>query len=103
MSDLTQRFELTQEHRELILKYRYVLGRLETALHRWQQGQLIRRVGVSGAELQLLIGGLSYSCNHGKMGKDFDTVGDLCEHLEYADSENTGYPNCGRVGESNKM
>ena len=90
MSDLEYRIELTQEHRDLILKYGYVSGRLEMPLRRWPQGQLIRRVGMTGAELHLLIGDLSYSCNHGKTGKDLEAVGDLCEHLEYAERTGDG-------------
>lgn len=61
MADLKHRVELTMEHRDLILQYGYVSGRLEAALRRWPQGQAIRRGGMTGAELHLLIGDLSYS------------------------------------------
>jgi len=43
MADLKHRVELTMEHRDLILQYGYVSGRLEAALRRWPQGQAIRR------------------------------------------------------------
>ena len=90
MAKLTKRIQLTREHRDLILKYGYVSGRLEASLRRWPIGQAIRRVGLTGSELHLLIGDLSYSCNHDKTGKDLDAVLDLCEHLEYAQRTGDG-------------
>lgn len=90
MADLTERIELTSHHRDLILKYGYVSGRLEAALRRWPAGQAIRRMGLTGGELHLLIGDLSYSCNHDKTGSDLDAVLDLCEHLEYAQRTGDG-------------
>lgn len=90
MADLTERIQLTQEHRDLILKYGYVSGRLEASLRRWPNGQALRRVGMTRSELHLLIGDLSYSCNHDKTGSDLDAVLDLCEHLEYAQRTGDG-------------
>ncbi len=90
MSDLEYRIELTQEHRDLILKYGYVSGRLETALRRWPQGQLIRRVGMTRVELQWLIADLTHSCVKGKAGRDIDAVNELCEHLDYAQQTGDG-------------
>ena len=90
MAKLTKRIQLTREHRDLILKYGDVSGRLEASLRRWPIGQAIRRVGLTGSELHLLIGDLSYSCNHDKTGKDLDAVLDLCEHLEYAQRTGDG-------------
>jgi len=68
MAELKHRIELTMEHRDLILQYGYVSGRLEAALRRWPMGQAIRRVGMTGAELHLLIGDLSYSYNPRQSG-----------------------------------
>ena len=90
MADLTERIQLTIEHRGLILKYGYVSGRLEASLLRWPKGQAIRRVGMTGAELHLLIGDLSYSYNHDRVGSDSDAVWELCEHLEYAQRTGDG-------------
>ena len=90
MAKLTHRIQLTNHHRDLILQYGYVSGRLEASLRRWPKGQMIRRVGMTGAELHLLIGDLSYSCNHDKTGRDLDMVLDLCEHLEYAQRTGDG-------------
>lgn len=90
MADLKHRVELTMEHRDLILQYGYVSGRLEAALRRWPQGQAIRRGGMTGAELHLLIGDLSYSYKHDKAGRDSDAVWELCEHLEYAQRTGDG-------------
>jgi hypothetical protein len=87
---LTERIQLTSQHRDLILKYGYVSGRLEASLRRWPKGQAIRRVGMTGAELHLLIGDLSYSCNHDKTGSDLEAVLELCEHLEYAQRTGDG-------------
>jgi hypothetical protein len=90
MADLTERIQLMREHRDLILKYGYVSGRLETSLRRWPKDQLIRRVGMTRVELHLLIGDLSHSCVKGKAGRDVEAVADLCEHLEYAQRTGDG-------------
>lgn len=45
---------------------------------------------MAGAELHLLIGDLSYSCNHDKTGRDLHAVSDLCDHLEYAQRTGDG-------------
>ena len=58
MAELTERIELTVAHRELILKYGYVSGRLEASLRRRPKGQIIRRVGMNRVELYWLIGDL---------------------------------------------
>jgi len=84
MADLKHLIELTMEHRDLILQYGYVSGRLEAALRRWPQGQAIRRVGMTGAELHLLIGDLSYSYNHDKAGRDSDAVWELSHFYQLA-------------------
>ena len=52
MSELTERIELAREHRELILKYGYISGRLEASLGRWPKGQSIGRVGMTRVELR---------------------------------------------------
>jgi len=90
MAELTERIQLTREHRELILKYGYVSGRLESSLRRWPKDQPIRRVGMTRVELQWLIGDLSHSCVKGKAGSDAAAVNDLCEHLEYAQATGDG-------------
>jgi len=87
---LKYRIELTEEHRELMLQYGYVTGRLEASLRRWPKGQPIRRVGMTGAELHLLIGDLSYSVNHGKTGSDDEAVHELCLHLEHVQRTGDG-------------
>ena len=90
MAELTERIQLTIEHRDLILKYGYVSGRLEASLRRWPKGQAIRRVGMTRVELHLLIGDLSYSFNHDRTGADSEAVWELCEHLEYAQQTGDG-------------
>jgi hypothetical protein len=90
MSELTERIQLTREHRDLILKYGYVSGRLEASLRRWPRDQEIRRVGMTRVELHWLIGDLSHSCVKGKAGRDVEAVNDLCEHLEYAQQTGDG-------------
>ncbi len=83
MSDLSERLQLTREHRDLILKHGYVSGRLEAALRRWPDAQPIRRVGMTRVELHWLIGDLIHVSVKGKDGRDLEAVADLCEHLEY--------------------
>lgn len=90
MSDLTERIELTREHRDLILKYGYVSGRLEAALRRWPDTQPVRRVGMTRVELHWLIGDLSHVCVKDKAGRDLEAVADLCDHLEYAQQTGNG-------------
>lgn len=90
MAELTERIQLTIEHRDLILKYGYVSGRLEASLRRWPRDQVIRRVGMTRVELHLLIGDLSHSCVKGKAGRDAEAVADLCDHLEYAQRTGDG-------------
>jgi hypothetical protein len=89
-AELTERIQLTWEHRELILKYGYVSGRLEASLRRWPKGQAVRRVGMTRVELEWLIGDLNHSCVKGKAGRDTEAVADLCEHLEYAQETGDG-------------
>ena len=90
MAELTARIELTREHRDLILKYGYVSGRLEASLRRWPKGQPICRVRMTRVELAWLMGDLSHSCVKGKAGGDLEAVADLCEHLEYAQQTDDG-------------
>ena|GEM_PF-782517 len=90
MAELTERIELTREHRELILKYGYVSGRLEASLRRWPKDQPIRRVGMTRVELEWLIGDLNHSCVKGKAGRDVEAVADLCDYLEYAQQTGDG-------------
>jgi len=90
MADLTERIQLTAEHRDLILKYGYVSGRLEASLRRWPKAQPIRRIGMTRVELHWLIGDLSHSCVKGKAGSDVEAVAELCEHLEYAQRTGDG-------------
>ncbi len=90
MSDLTEQIQLTFEHRELLLKYAFPSTRLLASLHRWPQGQPIRRVWMSRTELQRQIGELSRSYNHDETGSESDAVLDLCDHLEYAERTGDG-------------
>lgn len=90
MSDLTERIQLTREHRDLILKHGYVSGRLEAALRRWPDSRAVRRVGMTRVELHLLIGDLSHVCVKDKAGRDLEAVADLCDHLEYAQQTGDG-------------
>ena len=90
MADLTERIELTLTHRDLILQHGYVSGRLEAALRRWPDAQLIRRVGMTRVELHMLIGDLSHVCVKGKAGRDLEAIADLCDHLEYAQQTGDG-------------
>ena len=81
---------MTQDDRELILKYGYPEARLAKSLGRWPKDQLIRRISMSRYELEQLIGELSRSYNHDETGKDEDAVLDLCDRLEYAERTGDG-------------
>jgi len=83
-SELSDKIQLTLEHRELLFKYGYPFDRLEASLRRWPEGQAIRRVRMSRGELERLIGDLSRSYNHDQTGDDAEAVLELCDHLEYA-------------------
>lgn len=78
---LTERVQLTPEERELILKHAYPFDRLAKVLRRHVSSEAIRTVSMSAYELEMLIGELSRSFNHGQCGQDEDAVIDLCERL----------------------
>ena len=88
--NLTERIELTPEERELILRYGYPFDRLARALRRHSSSEAIRTISMSQFELDMLIGELSRSFNHGECSQDEDAVIDLCERLEYAQRSGDG-------------
>ena len=89
-AELTERIQLTIEHRELLLKHAFPSTRLLGSLRRWPKSQAIRRVWMSRYELDCLIGELSRSFNHDETGSDSDAVLELCDHLEYAERTGDG-------------
>lgn len=90
MSALTEKIQLTQDERDLILKHGYPFDRLAKSLRRWPQGEFIRRVSMSRYELEMLIGELSRSFNHDETRADEDAVQELCDRLEYAEKTGDG-------------
>lgn len=90
MAELSERIQLTLEHRELLLKYAFPSTRLLGSLGRWPKNQAIRRVWMSHYELECLIGELSRSFNHEETGSDSDAVLELCDHLDYAERTGDG-------------
>ncbi len=90
MAELSERIQLSLEHRELLLKYAIPSTRRLGSLGRWPKSQTIRRVWMSRYELECLIGELSRSFNHKETGPDSDAVLDLCDHLEYAERTGDG-------------
>lgn len=90
MSNLTEKIQLTLEERELILKHGYPFERLEKALRRWSATEAIKRIAMSAYELEMLIGELSRSFNHGELGPDEEAGLELCERLEYAEKYGDG-------------
>jgi len=87
---LTERIQLMPEERELILRYGYPFDRLARALRRHSSREAIRTISMSSFELDMLIGELSRSFNHGDCGQDEEAVIDLCERLEYAQQSGDG-------------
>lgn len=85
VSDLTERIQLTPEERELLLKHGYPFDRLAKSLRRHASSPAITTILMSAYELEMLIGELSRSINHGERGQDEDAVIDLCNRLEYAE------------------
>ena len=90
MSDLTERIQLTPEERELILKYGYPFDRLAKSLRRHVSSEAIKTISMSAYELEMLIGELSRSFNHGACRRDEDAVIELCDRLEYAEKYGDG-------------
>jgi hypothetical protein len=88
--ELTQRIQLTPEERELIFKHGYPFARLARALRRHACSEAIRTISMSASELEMLIGELSRSFNHGECGHDEHAVSDLCDRLEYAERSGHG-------------
>ena len=87
---LTERIQLTPEERELILRHGHPFDRLAGALRRHSSSEAIRTTSMSAFELDMLIGELSRSYNHGECGQDEDAVLELCERLEYAQQSGDG-------------
>ena len=90
MSAVTEKIQLTQDERDLILQYGYPFDRLVKSLRRWPKDQLIRTISMSRYELEMLIGELCRSFNHDETGADEDAVVDLCDRLEYAERTGDG-------------
>ncbi len=90
MNDLTEKVQLTSEERELILKYGYPFDRLAKALRRWSNTTAVKKIGMSEYELNMLIGELCRSFNHGETGRDEDHVLHLLDRLEYAQKYGDG-------------
>jgi len=90
VSDLTERIQLTPEERELILKYGYPFDRLAKSLRRHVSSEAIKTISMSAYELEMLIGELSRSFNHGECHRDEDAVIELCDRLEYAEKYGDG-------------
>jgi hypothetical protein len=88
--DLTERIQLTREECELILRHGYSFDRLARALRRQLSSDVIRTISMSAFELEMLIGELSRSLNHGQCGQDEDAVLDLCDRLEYVQQSGDG-------------
>ena len=90
MPTLTEKIQLTQEERDLILKHGYPFDRLAKSLRRWPKDQLIRTISMSRYELEMLIGELSRSINHREAGQEEDALIDLCDRLEYVERSGDG-------------
>jgi hypothetical protein len=90
LRSLTERIQLTPEERELILRHGYPFDRLAGALRRHSSIEAIKTISMSAFELDMLIGELSRSLNHGECGQDEDAVIALCERLEYAQHSGDG-------------
>jgi len=90
VSDLTERIQLTPEERELILKYGYPFDPLAKSLRRNTSSEAIKTIAMSAYELEMLIGELSRSFNHGECRRDEDAVIELCDRLEYAEKYGDG-------------
>ncbi|HYW81359.1 MAG TPA: hypothetical protein VE890_17375 [Thermoguttaceae bacterium] len=87
---MTERIQLTPDERELILRHGHPFDRLSRALRRHSPHEAIRRISMSAFELDMLIGELSRSFNHGQCGQDEDAIIALCERLEYAQQTGDG-------------
>ena len=87
---LTERIQLTPEERELILRHGYPFDRLARALRRHSSSEAIKTISMSEFELDMLIGELSRSFNHGQCGRDEDAILALCDRLEYAQQTGDG-------------
>ena len=88
--DLTERIQLTRKECELILRHGYPFDCLARALRHQMASDAIRTISMSAFELEMLIGELSRSFNHGQCGQDEDVVLDLCDRLEYVQQSGDG-------------
>ena len=67
---------------------------LERQLKRWSTSPAVKRVSMSRWELDMLIGELSRSFNHGELRADEQAVLDLCDRLEHAEQTGDGDLDC---------
>lgn len=80
--------ELTRDEREIILRHGYPFEKLEQALRSIPSGVEIATIRMDAYDLEMLIGELSRSFNHGESECEEVALLDLCTRLERA--QNTG-------------
>ena len=80
--------ELTLDEREIILRHGYPFERLEKALKAiptgTPTGTPIATIPIDTYQLDMLIGELSRSFNHGEAQADEEALLELCDRLEHA-------------------
>ena len=76
--------ELTLDEREIILRHGYPFERLKKALKAIPTGTPIATIPIDTYQLDMLIGELSRSFNHGEAQADEEALLELCDRLEHA-------------------
>jgi hypothetical protein len=83
--------QLTPEERDLILRYGYPFEQIEQALMAVSSSERVETVSLDTYELDLLIGDLCRSVNHGEGGRAVQgQLNELCDRLEYVQQTGDG-------------
>jgi hypothetical protein len=90
MAEKTIKIQLLPDERRIILRHGYPFERLARALNRFTNNEAIKTIGITEYELEMLIGELSRTFNHGEAGADEDALLALCDRLEYIEQTGDG-------------
>jgi hypothetical protein len=91
MAKATIDIQLTPKERALILRYGYPFDQIKEALMAVASSKKVETVSLDAYEVDLLIGDLCRSINHGEGGRAVQSqLDELCDRIEYAKQTGDG-------------
>ena len=90
MAEKTIKVQLTADERRLVLRHGYPFERLARALNAAAKSEAIKTIGIHADELEMLMGELSRTFNHGEAGADEEALLALCDRLETIEQTGDG-------------